>query len=230
MTIEDAIRWVDANKAMIRDRAKDYSKYAPYDIEDYIQDAYQAAVEAVHFCQRNPGLKFDGVFKTIFRRNIARTTPLPEEARKEVFINKMERQKKDATKIPLRSGSRSESLPLHYQVDVPLESFPQKKNRQKINIERVYDQHVRPLLSKQEAKVMDMVLGFTMEGTFSPEEIASKLGVTRRSVRTYADRVIKKAKLINLDDAKDRLKPKHQKVVHLPEDTGITSIYDEAQS
>ena len=45
-TPEDAITWVDQNAKQIIGHSRKYLPFAPYDQEDFLQDAYEAALEA----------------------------------------------------------------------------------------------------------------------------------------------------------------------------------------
>jgi len=46
-TNEEAIGWVNENAKTILGHIRKYLPFAPYDQEDYLQDAYEAALAAV---------------------------------------------------------------------------------------------------------------------------------------------------------------------------------------
>jgi len=87
-TPDDAIAWVNSYRQYIISRALEYVKHTPYDTEDYVQDAYNAAVSAVRACQQNPKLQFKGTFWAFFGRYIAMNTPLNEDFQKNTLMNK----------------------------------------------------------------------------------------------------------------------------------------------
>jgi len=199
------MRWVDEHKGLILKRARAYYvKHAPYDADDYVQDAYAAAIEAVAVINQNPRLQFDGVFRNIFYRNIAKVIPWEEgdrESNRERRANdpkykEMCEQKglkaKGLKEKPVRpSGEASMSFRSSRRVDLPLELLPQKKRSKKINIENVY-MTVKDKLSPREREVMELSLGLTRSGELSPNEIAKKLGISRMTVRTLESRALEK--------------------------------------
>lgn len=219
---EDAVKWVDRNLSMIIDRAKVYSDFTPYDVDDYIQDAYSAAVEAAMCCRQNPKLDFEGVFRIIFRRTVAKITPFPDQDREE-YHKKNELRKREAlassrdalvedicdeemgaappSKKSYYSGGTSMSFSKKAQANFCLDILPDRnQGRSSCDIEEPYDivedlyvNQVKPLLSQREQMVMDLSLGITEEGSLSSNEVADRLGVSRRSVRTFVDRALKKA-------------------------------------
>lgn len=205
MTTEDAMRWVDEHKGLILKRAKmHYVKHAPYDVDDYIQDAYAAAIEAVAVIKQNPRLQFEGVFRTIFYQNVAKVTPWREEGRDanrerrandpdyKVYCEKNGIKVKEGKSKPVRpSGEASMSFPSSNRVDLPLEIIPHKKRSRKINIENVFGA-VKNKLSPREREVMELSLGLTLKGVLSPNEIAKHLGISRMAVRTLEGRALQK--------------------------------------
>lgn len=234
MTSDDAIKWVDANKGLIVSMAKEYVEYVPYGVDDYIQDAYSAAIEAAITCQRNPSLKFAGVFTMVFRRHVARVTPFPDDARVEYKKKKAEKEfekenlrlikaglppiekpveeddsKKDKDK-KYHSGGTSSSYVSTARSDVRLDILPDRKRHRGIDIEKVFEQKVRPVISEKEAHCMELALGLTKDGVLSDAEIAERFGISRRTVRTHLERaytkVGQKSNLLNMEEAKKRLR------------------------
>lgn len=197
MTAEDAIRWVDDNKGLIDRMAGEYVKYAPYDLLDYRQDAYTAALETQGICQKNPALSFGGVFRKCFKRRVARVTPITEESlqrgRDKRALKKglPPHQPDEEKKKKYQDYRNSHSFPLDSQWDVPLETLSAPKCNQ-IDVAKVFESKVQHLCSRRERVVMELALGLTMDGSLSSEEIAERLGISRRSVREYETRVLKK--------------------------------------
>lgn len=233
MRIEEATIWVDQNRGMLAKQAMAYTGFAPYAVNDYLQDAYEAAIKAAVCCQRNPKLVFEQCFMTIWRRIIASVTPFPDDAR-EAFKEKKAAEKAlregkvsqplgkelddDAENGELQkkkayhSGGTSMSFPLNARRSgVKLEMIQAKGSKKcKLDIEAIYKERVKPLLSEKEAQVMEYSLGIAREGQLSEREIAAKMGVTRDTVREYFDRGLKKAKKGNVINLSRRDKGNHQ--------------------
>jgi len=228
MTSDEAIAWVEKNRGLIINRAQEYTKYVPYDIDDYIQEAYASAIEAAVTLQRNPKLEFKAIFLTVFRRNIAKVTPFTDEEREEFKKKKQERlatktnqaiTEEDKTgdqdkKPTYYSGGTSMSFPTHKQTDIVLERVHAKppKRGMGIDIEKVYRERVQQNLSDKERVVMELALGLTSEGRLSDNEIAKRLGVARTTIlsRRLAarEKLGKMADVINMQSAKNRLRSK----------------------
>jgi len=62
-----AVDWVDRNKHRIRGRAMKFARMSPYDTEDFLQDAYEAALLAEQVAARK-GLDFERCFWVTYRR------------------------------------------------------------------------------------------------------------------------------------------------------------------
>lgn len=211
MKIEDAITWVNAHRGMLAKRAISYTEFAPYAVNDYLQDAYEAAIKAAICCQKNPRLEFEGCFTRIWRDIVASVTPFPDEAREAYKKKKAEEKalregrslpiaedKKDGDKKkPYYSGGTSMSFPTSARRHgISLETFPTRKSGGRglgHKIEQYYVATLRPRLSDQEALAMEYSLGLTREGRLSEREIAKKMGVSRDSVREYVRRAVAKA-------------------------------------
>jgi hypothetical protein len=72
----DAVAWVKQHRKIIARKAQNYTVYAPYDIEDYLQDAYVAAIIATEISQKK-NLPFAPCFWTTYRDLVSITTPMP---------------------------------------------------------------------------------------------------------------------------------------------------------
>ena len=75
MTVQDAIHWVDNHLRIIKKQARTFAQYTPYDPDDYIQNAYEAAIIASATIRDDDD--FEGYFWTIFRRIASSITPNP---------------------------------------------------------------------------------------------------------------------------------------------------------
>lgn len=201
MTNEEAILWVDKERrAMVINLAKQYSRYSPYGIDDYLQIAYGAAVEAAMVLRKNPSLNFGGVWTNCFREEVRRITPYTKEARQQ----KMDKKKaealvkgEDASCFAKKVGRRydtSESFPSNMRADVDMERFVSKGNgrSRKISVEKAYNK-IRDNLTEKEQAVMELALGLTMDGSLTAIEISRKLGIPRQTVTSIRTKVIKRA-------------------------------------
>lgn len=208
MHVHDAIEWVNIHKGLIFKKSAMYTNFTPYDKIDYLQDAYEASVKAALCCQRNPTIKFEACFYRIWRDLVASVTPFPDEAReackkkKEAFKALKEgrpipevNDEQNTKRKPYYSGGTSMSFPTSAFRDIPLEAIQSKARKKKpiIDIEKVYEQRVKPLLSAKEAQAMELSLGITREGQLSLNEIALKKGITKDTAKEYIARARSKA-------------------------------------
>ena len=78
-TESQALAWVEANKKTLTRRARKYLAFAPYVLEDYLQDARLAAIEAfrIRETKGDSGSSFHAYFWLAFRARIAEIVPLP---------------------------------------------------------------------------------------------------------------------------------------------------------
>jgi Xaa-Pro aminopeptidase len=196
-TVDEAVQWVCEHVGLITDKAIEYRRYTPYDVDDYIQDAYHAAVEAALCCQRNPTLKFGAAFWTIFKRFVAKVTPLPDSARSEISKKKNIGADNQITSNEVKpaktsySGGTSMSFPRASQIDVSLERLKVRQKNIRVDINKLVES-VKPLWSPRELEAMKLALGLTSEGCMSIPEIAKKMGVGKYSAREFVGRALKK--------------------------------------
>ena len=61
----EAVRWVERNMRKIKGRAAKFQRYSPYDLEDFTQQAYAAALAAVDVSM-NQGIPFEACFWVLF--------------------------------------------------------------------------------------------------------------------------------------------------------------------
>jgi hypothetical protein len=76
MNGEEAVAWVDTYRGLVRKKIWLLMVNTPYDLEDFLHDAYEAALKAVKVSNRK-GISFSSVFWRIFRKNALRVTPCP---------------------------------------------------------------------------------------------------------------------------------------------------------
>lgn len=77
---EDAVSWVDQNAKQIVGHSRKYLPFAPYDQEDFLQDAYEAALEAVEVSMERQ-IPFPACFWVLFKGKVSDVTPNPGSKR-----------------------------------------------------------------------------------------------------------------------------------------------------
>ena len=74
MNGEEAVAWVEKYRGLVMNKIRLLKSNTPYDLEDFLHDAYEAALMALRISSRK-GISFPPVFWVIFRRNVLRVTP-----------------------------------------------------------------------------------------------------------------------------------------------------------
>lgn len=209
-----ALQWVQANERQIRGKAKKFQAYSPYDVEDYIQDANEAAILAVQVC-RAKQVSFQETFWRIFKnhasnvstnpalRDVIPETAYPDANTEGVDGDSLAYATSDSgdgdmlpvsSKAPCRFLSYDESL--HSQHYLPLSSIeffedpPLDQHRAFMKIRG----HLKLQLYRD---VWTLLLGLSDEGRFTLSEAATRLGVDKpRVVQAYRRSLNEVAKLI----------------------------------
>jgi len=65
-----AIEWVQNNEPTIRSKIWQYRKFTPYEVSDFLQEAYEAALVATLLSQEKD-IPFEAAFWTTFRNRIS---------------------------------------------------------------------------------------------------------------------------------------------------------------
>ena len=196
ITIEEAVKWVDQNKGLVVTRARKYIPFTPYDREDFIQDAYQAAIVAACVAERK-NLAFEACFWTVFNRHVADIVPNPLSTR--------------------HSGSASPPTTLCDDVEniAHVLTAPEEQ-RTWHDVERLY-LAICEYLSDCEKKVWVRALGITPKGRMSNYEIAEDLGCSAANVRQAIQRVVarlsKKVKAKTLHISRAAVETRHLTLV-----------------
>lgn len=206
MKIEDAVAWVEKNRGMLAQRAKKYCVYAPYDVDDYLQDAREAAIKAAMICAKNPAAQFGGVFFNCWTEMVAEVTPFPDEKREEY-----DSRKSDTVVRKKRVTGVSQSPPSDARRDVPLEVFQAKcQSTRQLNYKAALDR-VKPVLSEKEAVALELAIGAVPGvGKLSYNEIAKHLHVSKDTAAEYVNRALDKARRVGRGETvnvKPRKKP-----------------------
>lgn len=167
LTSEEAVGWVNENAKTILGHIRKYLPFAPYDQEDYLQDAYEAALAAVQIA-RDRQVPFVACFWVVFRRRITEVTPHPESKH--------------------HGGSQSPPTTI---CDSDADSYWDFVDRQdgsslQLDIDRLY-LLVRDHLTEAEKRVLSRALGI-YGGRQGIKEIARSLGCSPANVRQLLNR------------------------------------------
>lgn len=201
METANAIKWVDDHKRDILRKAEMYVTYAPYCTEDYLQDAYEAAILAAKVVTDDL-VAFEKVFRNFHRQIIFKVTPYPEEdrpLRKSVAKDLLKAGVNPDTFVQpkkVRSGSISMSYPANRRAFVPLHQIEMVAGdaREEIDLQAAYARYAEPTLSKTEKAAMELALGFGVSGSLTSREIGVALGIEGGSVRNLITRAIDKTR------------------------------------
>lgn len=171
MTLDDAIDWVKRNTGAIINNAEEYLQYTPYDREDLISCANQAAITAVFAWETN-GIKFEALFWNNFRALLRELVPCPQNHR------------------------WSKSVPSNICVDIeeiviadPLSEQPEHSVA--LLSESVFwagYEHLTPI----ERRLLYNLLGIGRAGYHTYEEVSAKLGLTKSSAYSMFERACEK--------------------------------------
>lgn len=221
MDVIEAVAWVDRHHLNILKSVVKYTTYAPYSAEDFLQDAYEAAIRAAAIVSDNPALNFNGVFRNIHLQYIFRVTPFPEEERKRLEDEKIAAKaayleppvdvvlldNDDISEKKTDSVDKTEKKK-HYPSNVSM-SFPCNKRDDefqfesvplelatRLDLEDMYRNNVKEHLTPREQVVMEYSLGLTEKGYLSSYEIGEELGVNSATARKLLSRAISKAQKI----------------------------------
>lgn len=169
-----AVEWVKENEAVIKGNISKYRNFSPYEVCDYMQEAFEAAMIASLRCQKKK-ISFEAAFWKVFRRQVSIFTPNPDD---------------------ISNGSNS--IPSHLcSVDLESVSIKQKpkSRRKKPNIEAIYFA-VSHFLTEKEQQILYMSLGIADEGRLSNYEIAERLGCSVANVRDILGRAHRRLKCL----------------------------------
>jgi hypothetical protein len=168
---EEAILWVDQNVKQIQGHTRKYLAFAPYDQEDFLQDAYEAALEAVNVSVDRQ-IPFPACFWVVFKGKVSDVTPNPKSKR----------------------NAGSFSPPSNYcdWTDFSRDDFNQARIEENdeslssIDIDEVYHL-IRHCLTPAEKRVVELLLGIH-EGPMKIREAARHLDCSPANIRQALNR------------------------------------------
>ena len=179
MTAEDAIDWVDQNVKQIAGHSRKYLPYAPYDQEDFLQDAYEAALEAAKVSMERQ-VFFPACFWNLYKGKISAVTPNPGSKS--------------------RAVSSAPSLAYCDSFDFTSKQFAQEDSTChleplfNIDIDQAYP-FVRNHLTAKEEQILEPLLGIH-GGTMKIKEAARHLECTPANVRQALNRACRRISIL----------------------------------
>jgi RNA polymerase sigma factor (sigma-70 family) len=196
ITAADAVKWVDQNKGLIVVRAKKYLPFTPYDRDDFVQDAYEAAIVAACIAERK-NLAFEACFWTVFNRHAANVVPNPLSTSRAGSVSPPTTICSNVEKFAQFLTAPEQQMPWH-------------------DVDRLY-LAICGYLSESENKVWIRALGITPTGRMSNYEIAEDLGCSAANVRQAIQRVVarlsKKVKAKTLHISRAAVETRHLRLV-----------------
>ena len=185
---EELLHWVRANLPKIKGHAKKYLSYSPYELEEFIQQAYEAAVRA---CGRSPrmGASFEKIFWSTFRIACIKMTYTQGE-KIDVFHEEFREfgdEEEAATRVPAeyRTNGKVVFGAMDDDCRDPLEIIDSMSpQEQKIAVSQVL-----ALMDQRERRAWE----FHFQG-YSVRETAKLMGVTRQRVQSLLKRGLRRAR------------------------------------
>ena len=185
---EELLHWVCVNLPKIKGHAKKYLSYSPYELEEFIQQAYEAAVRA---CGRSPrmGTSFEKIFWSTFRIACIKMTYTQGEkieVRHEEY-REFGDEDEAATRVPggdldgRKEVFRSMEDDCRDAIEIIDSMSPQE---QKIAVSQVL-----ALMDPRERRAWE----FHFQG-YSVRETAKLMGVTRQRVQNLLKRGLRRSK------------------------------------
>lgn len=168
---DDAISWVDQNAKKIAGHSRKYLPFAPYDQEDFLQDAYEAALEAVLISTERQ-IPFPACFWVLYKSKISAVTPNPSS-----------RRNAGSSSPPRSICDWSDfSAALFEQAD----SSDRSTRRLNIDIDQIYPL-IRQFLTSVEERILEALLGIHT-GPMKIKETARHLGCSPANIRQALNR------------------------------------------
>jgi RNA polymerase sigma factor (sigma-70 family) len=186
MNRDEAIAWVDRFRPMIEKRLQRIITSLPYDQEDYIQDAYEAALISARISKRKE-ISFSSVFWNIFRQ-------WKRRAFQSIDVNDCE-EFQDEIYYDFRSSNPD-----------PEEDLMRKESSQDLRDKILME--FMECLTLNERNVLASVAGITGR-KMSYRETAAYLGITHGAVSQIVGRLMKKAEVFRNNSGSTKSDPVH---------------------
>ncbi len=185
---EELLHWVRENLPKIKGHAKKYLSYSPYELEEFVQQAYEAAVRA---CERSlrMGATFEKIFWSSFRIACIKMTYTHGE-KIDVYHEEFREfgdEDEMATRVPAEflAGRKEVFRSMDDDCRDPLEIIDSMSpQEQKIAVSQVL-----ALMDPRERRAWE----FHFQG-YSGRETAKLMGVTRQRVQNLLKRGLRRAR------------------------------------
>jgi len=184
MSPEEAVAWVGKNAGMIRGRTRKFLPFVPYDREDFMQDAYEAALLAARVAAKTD-LPFVPCFWVTLKNRISEVTPYPDSKR--------------------HAGSASPPVTLCATADFFEweEDAPERMGL--IDLDLLFEK-VSDHLTVVERRILSLALGLE-GGRMGIKEVARELNCTPANVRQALNRSYRRlARLVEAGDLEIQMK------------------------
>lgn len=184
----DAVAWVNQHQNIIAKKARYYTFYTPYDTEDYLQDAYVAAIIASDISQKKD-LPFAACFWTTYRDQVSMITPMPTSH--------------SASKSP--GPSRCDDI-AKFEISIAKDLASQ------VDIDQLF-LLIKDHLTATQAEILSLMLGIDQNGRYGIRETARHLRCsTTNVVQIFCQGVDRIKRLIDngkLNISYDQIIPNH---------------------
>lgn len=204
LTMEEAVAWVDQNAKIIRGHIRKYDPFAPYDQEDFLQDAYEAALVAAKVSAERQ-ISFPSCFWVTFKGKISEVTPNPDSKRHGGSFSPPSNQC-SSFEFEFFDWGNSPSRPLF-----------------NIDIDRLF-LVIRKHLTPAEDKILGLALGIR-EGRKANREIARDLGCSPANVRQALNRTYSRLSSL-VQSGQLQIHPKDVEPRHLTTVFGSTNKHE----
>lgn len=152
----EAVAWVNQHQNIIARKARYFTFYTPYDTEDYLQDAYVAAIIASDISQKKD-IPFAACFWTTYRDQASMVTPMPSGS---------------ASKSP--SPSRCDDI-TKFEISIARDLASH------IDIDELFFL-IKGHLTAKQIKILSLMLGIDQNGRYGTRETARYLRCSTTNV------------------------------------------------
>lgn len=160
-----AVRWVSLNVGRIRKYARKYKKYSPYDEEDYVSAANEAALIAAQ--RTDDAYTFSRMFWICFKDTLRSFVPNPG--------------------VPKWSASIPSYL---CSPDIPTDIPQVRPDCLDFTTESIFIS-LRDYLPEKDWELLYLSSGLSLNGQMTPAEVGVKLGCSRQNVKNVLKRCLK---------------------------------------
>jgi len=203
---EDAIAWVDRNAKQIAGHSRKYLPFAPYDQEDFLQDAYEAALEAAEVSVDRQ-IPFPACFWVLFKSKVSAVTPNPGSKRNAGSCS------------PPRTTCDFSDFATE-KLD-PSDIFDPNESLSTIDVDQVYPL-IREHLTSVEKLTLEAVIGIH-EGPMKIKEAARHLGCSPSNIRQTLARAYSRISGL-VESGELNIQIVEGEIVQLPPTMAITTL------